>query len=115
MPKNVWEVLRYMSSLLVHASDLWPYLLNVKIVISYMADARKLCGLIIIAFHFYSMCTYCYGVNNLWLIQEFKCTVVITSMGQVDISFAGLEGKGLSAVLRDCHVYTRHILIMSGG
>jgi len=38
-------------------------------------------------------------------------------MGQVDISFAGLEGKGFSAVLRDCHVYIRHIrvLITSGG
>jgi hypothetical protein len=33
-------------------------------------------------------------------------------MGQVDISFAGLEGEGLSAVLRDCHVYIRDILCL---
>jgi len=70
MPKNVWEVLWYMSSLLVHASDLWPQLLGVKNVISCMADADDLSGLMITTFHFYSMCTYFYGDNTCGLLRS---------------------------------------------
>jgi len=109
MPKNVWEVLWYMSSLLVHASDLWPRLLGVRNVISYMADADDLSGLMITTFHFYSMCTF------MAIILVAYSGVQVRYLGQVDICFARLEGKGLSAVLRDCRVCIRHIIIMSGG
>jgi hypothetical protein len=54
----------------VHASDLWPQLLGVKNVISSMANADDLSGLMITAFHFYWMFTFCYDVNTCGLFRS---------------------------------------------